>query len=200
MKGGLARMSFLHSLEFHNPAFFKMDGTAAVIFYFTVYSLIGWLLENSYSLYTNRVFLKPNFLHGPFKPMYGIAPVLLIYFMMKEPNWITVIFLCFFIPTIVEYISGLLLLKFFHRQWWDYSDMPLQLHGHICLPFALCWIVLSIICLRWIHPIIVGVYGAIELYWDKIYLAIILYFLADLFFTIRKYQRSYVGKPANPIH
>ncbi|WP_207789336.1 putative ABC transporter permease [Neobacillus terrae] len=45
---------------------------------------------------------------------------------------------CFFSPGFFEYISGALLQKFFQHQWWDYSVMPIQIHGHICLPFSLC--------------------------------------------------------------
>lgn len=194
-------MSFLHSLEFHNPTFLNFFGAAAVVFYFTIYSFVGWLLENGYSFFTDKVFFKPNFLHGPFKPMYGFAPILLIYFMGGGPNWIVVILLCFFIPTIIEYSSGVLLLRLFHRQWWDYSGMPLQLHGHICLPFALCWIGLSLFCLKWVHPVVANVYVAIQPYWDRVYLAIIFYFLVDLFFTVRKntLQGLSVEKSSNPI-
>ncbi|HJV32239.1 MAG TPA: putative ABC transporter permease [Bacillales bacterium] len=191
-------MSLLNSLEFHNPNIYFIDSLAAFIFYFTVYSFLGWLLENSYNLFTKRVFFKDNFLLGPFKPMYGFAPVILVYFMGLEPNWLVVILLCFFVPSIVEFISGYLLKKFFHREWWDYSDMPLHLKGYVCLPFSLCWIFLSFISLKWIHPFIVSVYGMIGGFWDKIYLAVILYYLIELFFAIRRNVFS-GEKSTNPV-
>ncbi len=180
-------ISLLNGFEFQNPDILQMNGASAVIFYFTVYSFFGWLLENTYSFLTKREFFKPNFLFGPFKPMYGFAPVLLIYMISPETHWAAVLLLCFFIPTAVEYVSGALLQKFFNRHWWDYSDTPMQLHGHICLPFSLCWVGLSILCLNWIHPAVVSMYGAIEPYWAWIWSAVGLYFLADLTLTIRKH-------------
>jgi uncharacterized membrane protein len=179
-------MSFLNNLEFHNPNIYFINSLAAFIFYFTVYSFLGWLLENSYNLFTKRVFFKDNFLLGPFKPMYGFAPVILVYFMGYEPNWFVVILLCFFVPSIVEFISGYLLKKFFHREWWDYSDMPFHLQGYVCLPFSLCWTFLSFISLRWIHPFIVSVYGVIGGFWNTIYFVVIFYFFMELFLAVRR--------------
>jgi uncharacterized membrane protein len=186
MKGGLAIVfSFL---AFDYPLSLNLEGAPAIVFYFTVYSLIGWLLENCYSKITGREFFKPNFFLGPFKPMYGFAPLLLVYFIGPETNWLVVILLCFFIPTFVEYVSGLLLQKLFQRQWWDYSNMPLQLHGHICLPFSLCWILLSLICLKWVHPIIVALYGGMEFLLAWVWPAIALYFIAELVLAVRRHS------------
>lgn len=42
------------------------------------YSFGGWLLEGLYHLLMTGSFWKANFLLGPFKPMYGIAAVLLL--------------------------------------------------------------------------------------------------------------------------
>lgn len=145
-------------LDFYTPTNIQFEGISEIIFYFTIYSLIGWVLENSYSYFTKRRFFKPNFFHGPFKPMYGFAPVLLVYFIGPETSLGFTILLCFFIPTFIEYISGSLLQKFFRRQWWDYSDMPFQIRGHICLPFSLCWVLLSFVSLKWVHPAIVSFY------------------------------------------
>ena len=166
--------------------FIKEAGMA--VYFFTIYSLLGWLLENCYNLITNRKFFKANFLFGPFKPMNGIAPLLLVYFVTPETNWIIVILLCFLIPTIVEYISGMLLQKLFKRQWWDYSSLPLQLHGHICLPFSVCWIVLSLNCLKIIHPVILASFEGIGLIWNFLWPIIIFYFIAELIAAYRRHS------------
>jgi uncharacterized membrane protein len=189
MKGGLAMIiNLLNGIEFQNPDILNLDWAATIIFYFTVYSLLGWLLENSYNLFTKREFFKPNFLFGPFKPMYGFTPLLLVYLISPETNWAVMILLCLVIPTLVEYVTGAMLHKLFNRKWWDYSDSSLQLHGHICVPFSLCWILLSVICIKWIHPVIVSMYGAVEPYWAWVWSAIGLYFLADLVLAIRKHS------------
>jgi uncharacterized membrane protein len=145
--------------------------------------------------------LKENFLFGPFKPMYGFAPLLLVYLASPKTNVVTVVLLCLFIPTIVEYVSGAMLQKLFQKQWWDYSNSPLQLHGHICLPFSICWGVLSLICLKWFHPSLIVIYGAVEPFWAWIWSAVGLYFLADLVLAIRKHslQDLLTEEPTNPI-
>lgn len=187
--------------DFSQPVSLNLEGASAVVFYFTVYSLFGWLLENGYSKLTGRGFFKPNFFLGPFKPMYGFAPVLLVYLIGPETNWVGVILLCLFIPSVVEYLTGILLQKFFQRQWWDYSDMPLQLHGHICLPFSLCWIILSIICLKWIHPAIILMYGAIAPLWSWVWPAVGLYLIAETALAIRRHSSQALAttKPTNQL-
>jgi uncharacterized membrane protein len=201
-KGGLAViLSLLNGIEFEHLNVISIEGAASIVFYFTIYSFIGWLLENSYSFFTTRKFLKENFLYGPFKPMYGFAPLLLVYLISPKTSWPVALFLCFIIPTVVEYTSGFLLQKLFNKQWWDYSDSPVQLHGHICLPFSICWGFLSIICMKWIHPVMAAWYNGVSPYWAWIWSAIGLYFLADLVLAIRKHslQELLTEEPTNPV-
>jgi uncharacterized membrane protein len=180
-------INFFNGLELHTSIISQIEGTTAVLFYFTVYSFLGWMLENSYSLATNRTFFKANFFKGPFKPMYGFAPVALVFLISKDTHWSVMVLLCLLIPTFVEYVSGVLLQKVFNRQYWDYSNVPFQLQGHICLPFSVCWIVLSIACIKVIHPAMVTVFGAIEPYWAWIWPGITLYFLVELLWAIRRH-------------
>lgn len=46
--------------------------------------------------------------------------------------------------TLVEFISGLILNRLLGLNVWDYSGMPLNVMGQICLPLSLCWVVLSL--------------------------------------------------------
>lgn len=41
---------------------------------------------------------------------------------------------------IIEFISGCILNLWLNLNVWDYSHLPLNLLGQICLPFALLWI------------------------------------------------------------
>ena len=53
------------------------------------------------------------------------------------------------IITTVEYTAGLLI----NRDYgvWDYRNMPLHLHGQICLPFCLLWLPVSIFAMYLYH-------------------------------------------------
>lgn len=178
-----------------------INSIAAFMFYFTVYSFFGWLLENSYSFITTRKFFKEGFLRGPFKPMYGFAPILLVLFITRDMHWSVSLFLCLLIPTIVEYVSGFLLNTFLQRRWWDYTNIPLQLHGHICLSFSFCWIFLSVICLTWVHPALTSAFETIQSYWVWLYPVVTIYFIVDLLFSIKRHlpQHSSSAKQPNSI-
>lgn len=45
----------------------------------------------------------------------------------------------------MEFVTGIIVNKWYHLAVWDYSDMPFQLFGQICLPFALFFSVLCMI-------------------------------------------------------
>ena len=45
--------------------------------------------------------------------------------------------------TATEFCSGLVLNRLLHLQVWDYSRLPMNLLGQICLPFTLLWIPIS---------------------------------------------------------
>lgn len=49
------------------------------------------------------------------------------------------------IITTIEFISGCLLNLVLKLSVWDYSNMPFNLLGQICLPFTILWFFLSII-------------------------------------------------------
>lgn len=49
------------------------------------------------------------------------------------------------IVTAAELLSGLILNIWLGLGIWDYSTMPLNLMGQICLPFCLLWILLSVV-------------------------------------------------------
>lgn len=188
LKDKLATIHLLNDFQFYRPEIFTLEGAFVIGFYFTIYAFFGWLLENTYSLFTRSVFFKDGFFWGPFKPMYGIAPVLLIFLVKSHMNGLLVLLICFFVPTIVEYVSGVLLQKLFQRQWWDYSDHHLQLHGHICLSFSLCWLALSVIGLIYLHPTIEMTYGMLEQWWGFLFPVVTIYFLAELFMAIRRHR------------
>ena len=47
--------------------------------------------------------------------------------------------------TILEFITGVIVNLILHLNVWDYSNLPFNLLGQICLPFCLIWFFLSLI-------------------------------------------------------
>ena len=65
------------------------------------------------------------------------------YLRWETPLWIQSI-IGATIVTVLEFISGLVLNIWLGLGIWDYSQMPFNLMGQICLPFSLAWFFLSI--------------------------------------------------------
>lgn len=51
------------------------------------------------------------------------------------------------VVTSCEFIAGIILNLFLGLHIWDYSNMPFNLLGQICLPFTVLWFFLSIVCI-----------------------------------------------------
>lgn len=160
------------------------------LFYFTVYSFLGWVLEGSYNLYSAGTFRKEGFLKGPFKPMYGCAPLLLLTGQGIGLPLPVFLMLALIVPSAVEFVSGWLLKGIFRKQWWDYSGMPYQLQGHICLKFSLYWWGLSIACIYGLQPLVHFLYRHVEQVWTPVIPLAMLLFSADLLWTFRTRRRG----------
>ena len=51
------------------------------------------------------------------------------------------------IITVLEFIFGIVLNKILGLGIWDYSNMPFNLMGQICLPFTILWFFLSLVAI-----------------------------------------------------
>lgn len=51
------------------------------------------------------------------------------------------------IVTVLEFATGCIVNLWLHWDVWDYSHIPLNLLGQICLPYMLLWIPLSVVAI-----------------------------------------------------
>ncbi len=54
-------------------------------------------------------------------------------------------FIASILVTCLEYVSGVILNIWLNFGIWDYSNMPYNLHGQICLLFSVGWFFLSVV-------------------------------------------------------
>lgn len=114
-----------------------------VFVWFIVYSVVGWLWESTYCTCVERRWQNRGFLYGPVCPIYGTAIVgimLLWRFALEQGTtlaWWQVFLTMALGSAVLEYATHWALEKLFHAYWWDYSNMPLNLNGRICLPATL---------------------------------------------------------------
>ncbi len=152
-----------------------------------IYSFLGWLVEGIHHLWTCGSFKKPNFSWAPFKPMYGIAAILLL-FVQKMGRKIFYLS-AFILPSIVEYISGYWLEKSFHLRYWDYSQEKGNISGLICPKFSLYWGILSSITVHFIQPFLTNI--TTKKHWKNFRLAIVAIFFCDMLCNLcRRYHKA----------
>ena len=51
------------------------------------------------------------------------------------------------IITGLEFVTGYLVNIRLHWNVWDYSKMPYNLHGQICVAYSAIWLILSLVCI-----------------------------------------------------
>ena len=110
------------------------------LFYFLIYSFLGWCVEVCYATLNTKKFINRGFLNGPYCPIYGVGVMTIIYFVFPLKNNMLILFIASVaLTSILEFLTGFILEKIFHYRWWDYSDKPFNFHGYICLEFSLIW-------------------------------------------------------------
>ena len=126
-----------------------------LVWIFIIYAFIGWCTEVSYAALDRGIFVNRGFLNGPYCPIYGCGVVIVVAVLTPLKDNLLILFIgSFLLTSILEYITGYLLEKVFHNQWWDYSDKPFNIHGYVCLKFSIYWGLACTFILDVLHPII----------------------------------------------
>ena len=106
---------------------------------FMFYSFCGWVMEVVCSFHLHHKFINRGFLIGAVCPIYGVGAVAfsLIFYWLSNP---ILIFLAGFLGgAVLEYITSFLMEWLFHVRWWDYSHLPFNINGRICLQNLICF-------------------------------------------------------------
>jgi membrane protein len=154
------------------------------ILLFTIYAVIGWLMEVSLSFIQHHKFINRGFLIGPYCPIYGFGGVaitlLLSNFMNIIDNvsivdslWISTIVIMFICGTL-EYATSFVMEKLFHARWWDYHRFKFNINGRVCLETLLPFTIIGQIILRYANPVFLGLIGNIHQPWLHICTIVIL--------------------------
>ena len=127
-------------------------------------STLGWLIELIFRRFFSsgnpeKRWINPGFLCGPYIPLYGFGLCILYLLAGLEskmnpggPSGKIGIFVIMALSlTAAEYLAGLIFIKGMKVNLWDYSDMPCNLQGIICLQFSLYWALLGIIYYLVLH-------------------------------------------------
>ncbi|WDN87522.1 hypothetical protein BuS5_00490 [Desulfosarcina sp. BuS5] len=116
-----------------------------ILFSFSFFSSIGWVLEVLYRSLANRKFINPGLLKGPYLILYGTGALSLIGVIscIQEYSFLVKMLVYFVATTGIELVAALMAEKFFQARLWDYSKERFQFRGHICLKFSFYWVLLA---------------------------------------------------------
>ena len=125
-----------------------------LIAYFIIYSVLGFVIETAFGAVTKGVLeSRKSFLYGPFCAIYGLGAVVMILCLQPfKKNNNTLFWGGFVVGSIIEYLVSLIGELIFHVIWWDYSDMPLNINGRVCVYFSIFWGLLGIYLVSYINP------------------------------------------------
>ncbi len=123
-----------------------------------IYSFIGWCGEVCVAAVHKKKFINRGFVSGPLCPIYGAGAVVFTIFL---PELRENIFFLFLMGTIlgsfIEFATGALMEKIFHKKWWDYSEIRFNFEGYICLRYSLLWGIFAVLLIYFVNPFLVSV-------------------------------------------
>ena len=133
---------------------------------FFIGSLFGWILEVFYRRFLSaanpeRKWINPGFCVGPYVPLYGFGLCALYLFAVLGaryeldtaggPRWVLFAGMALSL-TGLEYLAGIVSLKWLKVRLWDYSREWGNIQGIICPKFSCFWAILGAVYYFGIHP------------------------------------------------
>ena len=125
---------------------------STLFIWFLLYSIIGWIYETVFCSIKKLKWDNRGMLIGPYCPIYGVGAVLDVLLCSRLPDAGSVFFACMLGSAVLEYATSYATERLFHAVWWDYSKLPFNLHGRICLSCSLGFGIAGWIVLYGIHP------------------------------------------------
>lgn len=107
---------------------------------FIIYAFLGWCSEVAFAAVNKGKFVNRGFLNGPVCPIYGVGMLIVVLCLWNLRDRPLLLFSgSALLTTALEFVTGFVLERFFHDKWWDYSDMPFNIKGYVCLKFTVLW-------------------------------------------------------------
>ncbi len=130
---------------------------------FVIGSLFGWVLELFYRRFVSqKKWMNPGFLMGPYLPIYGFGVVILygvsninLGITIQAVDIIVRILIVGLGMTLIEFIGGLIFIKGLKIKLWDYSNCKGNIMGIICPLYSFIWLLVGSLYYFLINPFLV---------------------------------------------
>ena len=121
--------------------------------FFYLYCIFGWCFECTYVSLKQHCFVNRGFLKGPWLPLYGSGAVLVLLITMPFDQHPMAVYIAGLIgATLLELVTGEVMVRLFKVRYWDYSNQHFQYKGHICLSSSIVWGFFSVMMVYVVQP------------------------------------------------
>lgn len=148
-------------------------------------AFIGWVWEVTLTFIQHGYFANRGVLHGPWLPIYGFGGLIITLFLQNLKERPALVFIAAALACgLMEYLTAWYLESIKHLKWWDYSGLPFNLHGRVCLlsilAFGCCGLLLTYL----VSPNLFHFYNLIPLHSKSILAAVFLtVFISDAIYS-----------------
>lgn len=140
---------------------------AELFWQFLIYSFFGFLLEVVFARVTRAGKQdRKCMVLLPLCPVYGVGSLLIVNLPAAVRSHPVSLFLFGALAaTAAEYGMDLFYEKVLRVRFWDYSALPWNLNGRVCLLFSGAWGALSLALVAWVHPAVAHWVSVIPALW-----------------------------------
>ena len=176
-----------------------------LVWVFLISCVVGFLVETLWC-YIRHGYIecRQSLVYGPLSVAYGMGAVILTMALYKFRNspWWKIFLVSFVVGTVTEYICSLGQELVFGSVAWDYSNVPLNINGRVCLLYSVFWGILGIAWIKLIYPPMAKLIGKLPIKLGKVLTwAFIIFFIFDAILSasaaLRMDQRDKGAAPRN---
>lgn len=148
---------------------------------FFTYAVLGWIMEVTLKLISEKRFINRGFLIGPYCPIYGYGVLLITILLKRYQDDVVVTFIfSILICGLLEYFTSYFMEKFFHARWWDYSQRKFNINGRICLETLIPFGIMGCLIMYITNPIILNLLNKIpDMFLHILSISLFIIYLVD---------------------
>lgn len=134
----------------------RRDLTSYACYLFLIFltgCVVGWMYEEIFYWFSERMLRNRGILYGPWLPIYGVGALGIYAMKPMKKNPVLLFITCMAITGLVEYLIGFLGIHYFGLRLWDYRGLFLNLNGIICFRSIVSFAIMGLAFHYLIEPV-----------------------------------------------